>query len=81
MQGNEPQGHVSDLVNVSPQEYVALTAELCERLRGASDFNTFWTDHVHKHRKSKLYAARVMIATLFMVQMGAIMAPPKGAVK
>jgi hypothetical protein len=73
-----PEGHVSDLVRVSPEEFVTLTAELTERLRHAKDFPQFWDDHVHKHRRHKFYAARVFIATLLMVQVGAIMKPEVG---
>ncbi len=74
----EGEGHVSDLVNVSPEEFVTLTAELTERMRAAKDFESFWKDHVHKHRRHKFYAARVFISTLIMVQMGAILKPEVG---
>jgi len=78
----EAEGHVSDLVHCSPAEFAQLTHEIYSRLaKWDGSWEDFWKEHVYKHRKSKFFEARVFCTTLLMVQVGAILAPPKEMVK
>jgi hypothetical protein len=70
-------GRISDLVGLSGPEFAAVINEVFSKLQKARtpddmvDWPAFWRDGVLRG-DSKFRDARIMVATLLMVQVGAV---------